>query len=361
MKYILWFSWWIDSTYTAWKLNKSGHEVLLVHIKNTIDTNKCCSLPNELTAIAKKLWLKLEIIPAINEFKELVIDEFANNYKKWITPNPCINCNEMVRFKILEKIRQKYWYDKITTWHYADITNIKWNNFLKIPKDKKKDQTYMLYRISNVKLDWIKLLNSIEFILNNTTKTELKKEAIKYDIPSKNTKESQNICFIPDDDYPRFIKQNYPDKFNNTNKAWFLFNKWAIKDKDWNYIWEHNWLLNYTIWQRHWLKLNINQKVYITKINPTKNEIIVWEEEDLYQKKVEIMNHFIHKEIISDSQLHWKIRYHHPIQEIEQIVDKGNILNIFFKEHVRAPTPWQHLVIYTNDVLIWGWQIISTD
>ena len=407
MKYIVWFSWWIDSTFVALHLKKQWHDVLLVHLKNTIEPNKCCQLPKDLMNLANKLNLPLKIVDTTKEFKNLVIDNFAKNYISGLTPNPCINCNWLVRFPILNKIREELWYDKIATGHYAKIININWEYFLARPKDLKKDQTYMLYRII-----WLTtslnepLLRYLDFPLWNYKKEEIKKlissdpyflqlislqtSPISSNFHSlKNYKESQNICFIPDDDYPRFLKQNY----NVITKPG------PIYDKKWNYLWEHKGLIYYTIWQRrniflHQEKIAMNKKWYVIKINTKNNVLILWEEKDLYNKEVIITNtirhynisqtiwkittdklNFIFRNLQSSSSeiiwyhlqstpLYWKIRYHHPGEYIETFVKlEDTNYKITFKNPVRAPTPWQHLVIYLwnkeeNDIVI-GWGVIN--
>jgi tRNA-specific 2-thiouridylase len=452
MKYIVWFSWWIDSTFVARYLKKQWHKVLLVHLKITNEPNKCCQLETNLIKIAQKLNLPLKIIDITKEFKKFVIDQFAQSYKLWLTPNPCINCNQLVRFPILNKIREQLWFDKIATGHYAKIIKYKdlsddlfrrlsdeknkdWSDdyfkrisddklssdhrlikssdsslFLARPKDLKKDQTYMLYPIIWLKTSsWEPLLNYLEFPLWNYTKEEIKKiiSSDLFKISSdlyflQNYRESQNICFIPDDDYPRFLKQNY----NIISKPW------PIYDKNWNYLGEHKGIIYYTIWQRrniflHQEKIALNKKRYVIKIDYQNNSIILWEEKDLYKKEITIkdvgwligwlsednkdyrwwvrwlsddklssdnllnpvrlkLSNRVNQSsdeslsLSSDNSLYWKIRYHHPWEIIEKIEkiweDKYKVI---FKNPVRAPTPWQHLVIYywnkkENDLVLGG-------
>lgn len=360
MKYILWFSWWIDSTFAAWYLKEQWHNVLLINLKTTAEPNKCCQLPKDLIKIAEKLNLPLKIIDVTKEFKSYVIDYFAENYKLGLTPNPCINCNQLVRFPILNKIREELWYDKIATWHYSKVINIENKYFLAKAKDQKKDQTYMLYSIIWLKTSsWENLLKYIDFPLWNFTKDEIKEIFINKLNLYKDYKESQNICFIPNDDYPRYIKQNY----NVITKTW------PIYDVNWNYLWEHKWLIYYTIWQRkniflHKEKIAMNKKRYVVKIDYKNNSLILWEEKDLYKKEVIIWNAILMEDInLYNKSLYWKIRYHHAGEKIEKLENLwNNKFKIIFKNPVRAPTPWQHLVIYSwhnkeNDLVLW-WGII---
>lgn len=353
MKYIVWFSWWIDSTYVWYELKKMGHEVLFINLKNTIWTNKCCSLPTDLFEIAKKINIPLEIIDVTKEFKNDVINNFIEIYMHWKTPNPCINCNELVRFKILDKIREKYWFDKVTTGHYAKIYNHNWQNFLSMPKDEKKDQTYMLYRISNIhNKENTRILNNMEFVLSDKTKEEIKNFYETENLPLSVPKESQNICFIPDDDYTRFIKQSTS----------FNFAPGKILDTSWKYLGEHKWIIYYTIWQRHWLNLDQYWKLYVIRIDWDNNLLIVWQEEELKNKVVNLEKIFIHFELLDNKEdIYGKIRYHHKIQKIKNIEINWDSAEVGFEDSVRAPTPWQHCVLYKkiweNFVVIWWWII----
>lgn len=335
MKYIVWFSWGIDSTFIWRWLKKHWHEVLFVNLKNTINPNKCCQVPKKLYEISEKLKIPLEIIDTVEIFKKMIIDNFIEYYTIWKTPNPCIRCNELIRFPILEYIRKKYNYDKISTWHYAKIINIEWKNFLAQADDKIKDQSYMLYRINLDNIDFINWIYT-----KNQIRDILKKENILF-----TEEESQNLCFI-NDNYQNFI-------INNINKAIY---PWKIYDKYWNYLWEHRWIIYYTIWQRHniFLKKTLkteNKKYFVIDIIYEKNIIIVWEEKDLYKKEIKIKN-----KIIKDLKrpIFWKIRYKHNPQEIINI----NEDKIIFKDPIRAPTPWQHLVLYhpyDKEMIVLGW------
>lgn len=343
MRYIVWFSWWTDSVFVAWQLKQSWHEVLLVNLKNTLERNKCCEVPTKLFEIANFLGLPIKIIDATQDFKKLVIDNFIQAYLNWKTPNPCINCNEFVRFQILDKIRKELWYDFITTWHYVKRVDVDWFYTFAIPEDKSKDQTYMLYRL----LKYQHIVKHLDFPIYKYLKNDIKKILSKENIPVNTEQESQNICFVPDDDYPNYIKKHSNIKLK----------KWPIVDiKTGNILWEHNWLINYTIWQRKWLNLKTNEKKYVIEIDYKNNIIKVWDDKDLLRKKVCVdeLNYFKNY----TWPIYWKIRYKSSLQELEKI--DWNC--VYFKQAVRAVTPWQHLVLYGlknwEYFVLWWWQII---
>lgn len=359
MKYIVWFSWGLDSTYTAWKLKQQWHEVLLVNLKNTHWNNKCCSLPITLFEIAKELWLKLEIVNVTEDFKQLVIDNFIQTYLKGKTPNPCINCNEYVRFHALNEVRKKYGYDFVTTGHYAQCVNIDGNHYLSIPADAKKDQTYMIYRISNIvdKTDWSRILPYCDFLLTDIHKSEVKELAEIHNIPQKNADESQNICFIPDDDHKEFINQatGIKQKFG------------PIKTRYWEVVGEHTWVYNYTIWQRHWLELfnHKGQIYYVNWIDLESNTVFVGSQEELFHFTVELLQGFIHEELVKkhpNAELYWKVRYHWVLSKISKLRVEKESICIEFENAQRAPTPWQHCVIYIDinwQKVVLGWGVIK--
>ena len=342
MKYIVWFSWGTDSTFVAWFLKKQGHEVLLVNLKNTVEKNKCCEVPTKLFEIANSLDLPLKIVDVTKDFKKIVIDNFIDAYLKWKTPNPCINCNELVRFQMLDKIRQKYWYDYVSTWHYVKRIDVNWFYTFSVPKDKTKDQTYMLYRV----LKYQNIVKYLDFPISDYLKEDVKKIILDQKLPIDTQKESQNICFVPNDDYVNYIKTHSNIKMK----------KWFIVDLNWNKLWEHTWVINYTIWQRKWLNLNINQRKYVVKLDYKNNIVVVWDHEDLFTNKVCVDNLFYSENY--EWKIYWKIRYKTNLVEVEKI--EWNC--VFLKDKVRAVASWQHLVFYGienwKNFVLWWWQII---
>ncbi len=347
MKYIVWFSWWIDSTFVAWYLKKQWHNILLINIKNTQEQEKNILEKEKIEKIADYLKLKLKIVDATSIFKKLVIDDFINSYINWKTPNPCIKCNELVRFKILNEIKNEFNSEYIATWHYVKKFFSRKNNFysFSISYDTYKDQSYMLYRL----IKFQNIMKYLKFPLWNFKKSYIKNILKNEWIPINTSKESQNICFIPDNDYPRFIRQNTFVNLQN----------WKILDTKWNYLWEHNWLLYYTIWQRKWLSLNTNKKKYVVKIDRKNNVLIVWDNQDLMKKEVEIEWEIllINNALKIFKNIYWKIRYKANLEKVNRIVNN----KIIFENPVRAVTPWQHIVLYWKKnwkfIVIWWWVI----
>ncbi len=348
MKYLVWFSGGIDSTFVAWHLKQQWHQVLLVNLKNTTEPNKCCSLPVDLIKKANILDIPLKIVDATKDFKKFVIDDFSSSYLKWKTPNPCINCNELVRFQILDNLRKELWYDKIATGHYAKILDIENKKYLAVAKDQKKEQSYMIYRILSIP----NILDNIEFPLADIEKQEIKEIAQKEWFFSANEWESQNICFIPDDDYPRYIRQH----------KHIIIPTGPIYDMKGNYLADHKWIIYYTIWQRHGLNIASNNKYYVIKIDYKNNAIYVWDEKNLMKDKLVATDMILEKDLVGE--LFGKIRFKASMQAIKKIEVKGNLTSIIFQEPQRAITPGQHIVLYKkiadNYIVLWWWEIIHS-
>lgn len=346
MKYIVWFSWWIDSTYVARKLKEQWHDIFLVYIHNYWILNQENLI--YLNKIADSLWVKLEIIDICKEFKKIIIDDFVNYYKSWKTPNPCIFCNPLIKFKVLDKIRLEKNADKTTTGHYAKTIKIKDKNYIATADDLSKEQSYMIYKLWNEDF-----LSNIEFHLWNKKKDDIKKIFSNINIPIK-TKESQDICFIEDGNYINFIQKNYALKTK----------PWNIIDISWNIIWKHKWIIYYTIGQRKWLW--INQKLYVLDIDYAKNNIIVWNENNLYKNTIEIKDFFIKEELLNNKNFIWeevfaKIRYKASPEKIKSIENLWKKIIITFVQNVKSPTKWQHCVFYKNidnqNIIIWWGEI----
>ena len=258
MKYIVGFSGGIDSVFTAWWLSQQWADVLLVHLKNTVEANKCCKPPLELFKQAQQLDLPIKIVDVVKDFKKEVIDYFVKTYLEGKTPNPCIKCNRAIRWQVLEKLRHQLWFDKIATGHYARVANLGNQPTLQQARDLRKDQTYMLWKIIfNQTTDGRPLLDMLEFPTWEFTKDKVKQIVEKHQLPVSTSSESQNICFVPDDDYPRFVRQN----------AKVSIPSWAIKHiKTWEYLWEHKGLIYYTIGQRRGLNLQSSKPLYVVKL-----------------------------------------------------------------------------------------------
>ena len=216
--------------------------------------------PNKTVEDAKKVCEKLEIehhtIDNKEIFKTKVIDNFIEEYQKARTPNPCVQCNKYLKFGVFYQIAQKLGCEYIATGHYANIEySEKYQQYvLKKSKEEKKDQTYFLYTIPK------EMLSHIIFPLKDyTDKTEIRKLAQENGLEVAQKKDSQEICFIPDNNYTSFLEKYLKEKPKTGN----------IVLKNGEVLGKHTGLINYTIGQRKGLGISYAKPLYVTRIRTT--------------------------------------------------------------------------------------------
>jgi len=385
----------VDSSVTAKILKDERQALVGLFLKLWSDPmcgverdNRCCNYQalEDARMVAAKLNIPFYVIDAKKEFKKEVVDYFLREYQNLRTPNPCIVCNEKIKFDLLLKKALEIGCEKLATGHYARIKrnfnvqtpmlnqtlnsksqkfenlNIKklnenWNlkieNYLLKGIDESKDQSYMLYRLNQDQLSKVLLP------LGNMIKKEVRDLATKWDLPVKEKPESQEICFFADRDYRIFLKRYLDEKF---------FASGDIVDKNGKIIGHHDGLLNYTIGQRRLIDQLISQSasqqsaekkpLYVVGFNVNKNQLIVGSDADVYKKEMIVSNlNWIDPKAISHklkaNSLSVKIRYHHPENPCA-IEKSGEKLIVKFKKPQRAVTPGQSAVFYIGDEVIGG-------
>lgn len=334
-KVLLAMSGGVDSSVAAIILQNSGYEVIGVTmqlLENESDIKSAKS-------ICDKLNVKHYILDLRKEFKETVINDFILSYKSGITPNPCVLCNKNIKFGKLYEFSKEINCDYFATGHYAKVGYDKELEQYVIRKSnaKNKDQTYVLYGIDkNIIKDLIFPLGEFE------SKNQIRKIAQENNLEIANKKDSQEICFIPNNDYSSYIGKGENGK---------------IIDKCGRILGIHKGFINYTIGQRKGLGISHETPLYVIKIDPIKNEIIVGEEKDLYTNEVYASNlNFL---IQLNSEIKAKIRYSAKEAKAKIYLINDNKAKIIFEEPQRAVTPGQSIVFYSNDMLVGG-GIITT-
>lgn len=346
----------VDSSVAVYLLKEEGYAVIGVTMKlfcyeGKDDSPKsCCSLEaiNDAKQVCEKLGTPHYVVDYEREFKKKVIEDFITEYKVGRTPNPCIRCNQLIKFDYLLKKAKELSCDFLATGHYARVSppchserltrSDESRNPLRLLKgiDQNKDQTYFLYRLNQEQL------SKLKFPLGELTKQEVRKIAKKVGLKIAEKAESQEICFI-DTSVPDFLKGNVQTQ------------KGDILDKKGKKIGEHEGVPFYTIGQRKGLGGGFKVPVYVTGIDVGKNTITVGEEEDLYKKEVvfdEIS--WISGEPPIGKKLTAIIRYNMEEKEIDSL-EKLNVGHkAIFKEKVRAVTPGQSIVFYSGDECFGG-------
>ena len=282
--------------------------------------------------VCQKLNIEHYIVDYTKEFSNKVIKNFIENYQNAKTPNPCIECNKYLKFGLMWQKAQELNCNYIATGHYASIKD---NKLCRI--DSPKDQSYFLYKIDK------SILPHILFPLNKyINKDEIRKIAEEQNLCVYNKKDSQDICFIPHNDYSSFLEQNLD---NLPNKGDFIYHGKVIG--------QHKGLIYYTIGQRKGLGISYLHPLYVISLNKENNQVILGDEEELYTKIVNITDiNILVDKLPSKAQA--KIRYKSKLTSCNiEIIDNNN-LRIIFDESVKSVTPGQSLVLYDNDIVLGG-------
>jgi len=348
-KVIIELSGGVDSSVAAYILKKEDYEVIAVTFNiwradACYDGDKnCCN--EESVIYAKRAADYLNIphytICLKDIFYEKVVKDFIENYKTGITPNPCVKCNEHIKFLAVKNKLAHLAPFKLATGHYARIIYDKKTNSHKLYKgvDEKKDQSYFLYCLKNDEL------KNILFPLGNLTKEKVREIAKREGLPTHSKKESQEICFTPGADYKKFFEIiNIKSKPGN------------IIDLHGKKLGTHNGILNYTIGQRRGLGISSAKPLYVISMDAKINSVIVGEDKDLFTNKVYIenINWIVGAPHVVPLQANIKIRYNMKEQPAVITIIGKNKAEILFEKPVRAATPGQSAVFYDGGEVLGG-------
>jgi tRNA-specific 2-thiouridylase len=334
----------VDSSVAAALLKDQGYEVTgLTMCFNLPDTKTgkpaCCGAQaiSDAKRVADILGIRHYVLNFGKDLQKLVIADFIKQYSLGLTPNPCVRCNELIKFDSLLKKALGLGMDYLATGHYARIEKTAGKYFLKKAKDKKKDQSYFLYRLSQEKL------KRLLFPLGGLTKDNVRQLARKYKLPVWEKKDSQEICFIPGN-YQEFIREKLKGKFSPGN----------IKDAGGKVLGRHKGIPFYTIGQRDKLGIACGYPVYVLSLDSRKNELVVGKKEETLKSK------FLVKEMIylgaalnKKTLLMARIRHLSP-EALAWVKPVGEKVEVTFKEPCFAITPGQSAVFYKKDAVVGG-------
>lgn len=342
----------VDSSVSAIILKEQGYEVIGATMKLWEDKNNsevesgCCSFSavNDAKRVCDQLGIPHYTLNCEDEFKTHVIDNFINCYKNAGTPNPCVECNKYLKFGAFYRKALELECDYIATGHYAKTEfSYKYNQYvLKMSDEKAKDQSYFLYGIPK------EVLPKMLFPLKNmSSKEDVRKIARKNNLQVADKKDSQEICFIPDNDYGKFLEQNLeklPPKGD------------IVLEGSNEILGKHKGLIYYTIGQRKGLGIAYKEPLYVIKLDAKNNKVIVGTENQLYNTtlKANNVNILLNIDLNKPINVKAKIRYRSkPAEAILELDEKG-IATLNFKEPQRAITIGQSVVFYIDEDIVLG-------
>ena len=341
----------VDSSVAAYLLKEQGYDVIGVTMQIwqeedscTVEENGgCCGLSavEDARRVAQKLDSPYYVMNFRKEFQKQVIDYFTREYLEGRTPNPCIACNRYVKWESLLKRSLEIGADYIATGHYARVEQLPNGRYaIRNSVTAKKDQTYALYNLTQEQL--ARTLMPV----GAYTKDEIRKIAEEAGLLVAHKKDSQEICFVPDNDYARFIK-------NSTGKT---IPKGNFVLADGKVIGEHQGIIHYTIGQRKGLNLSMGHPVFVTKIRPDSNEVVIGENEDLFVNTLicDRVNFMAMEGLDGEVRLKAKIRYNHPGAECVISPAEDGKVRVTFDQPQRAITPGQAVVFYQGEYVAGG-------
>lgn len=345
----------VDSSVAAALLLKSGYKVVGATLRlydgeeyERGETKTCCSLSDveDARAVCYRLGIEHHVFNFKERFEQSVISDFIEEYRAGRTPNPCIVCNRRIKFDAMLERATVLGCDKIATGHYAVTQRDGTGRYLlSRPADRAKDQTYVLYQLTQYQLA------HTLFPLAALTKEEAREIAEEYGLRNAHKPDSQDICFVPDGDYAGFIERHTGMKSPCGRYV----------DPMGTVLGEHRGLIRYTIGQRKGLGIALGKPVFVLDKDVDKNEVVLGDEDGLFYRRVLVdrLNYIPFDTLEQDLRVTAKLRYRHAEQPATLHPSADGQLVIEFDAPQRAPSPGQAAVFYDGDTVIGGGTIVK--
>ena len=340
----------VDSSVAAKLLLDEGYEVMGVTLKlfdgEDVDegVRTCCSLSDveDARSVAYKLGFEHLVFNFKDDFRQHVMNQFVDSYLSGETPNPCIECNKHIKFDKMLRRAEELGFDYIATGHYAErkFDEKTGKYYLVRPADRSKDQTYVLYGLTQYQL------SKTLFPLGGYDKTQVRKIAEDAGLVNSRKPDSQDICFVPDGDYAKFIRENsdaviVPGDYLNT---------------DGEKIGTHKGVINYTVGQRKGLGISLGKPAYVVDKNAELNTVTLGDENELYKSEIRVsdVNWISMDSLEEPMRVTAKTRYSQNEKEAVIYPLDNNEVLVRFESTQRAPAKGQAAVFYLGDVVLGG-------
>jgi tRNA-specific 2-thiouridylase len=339
----------VDSSVAALLMKEKGFGCIGVTMKlfqnelTCVSKEKpCCSLDDveDARSVAYRLGMPYYVFNFTDAFESQVIDRFISAYEHEETPNPCIDCNRFMKFDKLYQRAVSLGCDSIVTGHYARIEQANGRYLLKKALDPEKDQSYVLYFVTQEQLA------HTQFPLGEMSKAEIRTIAEKQGFVNANKPDSQDICFVPNGDYAKVIEMH-------TGKA---YPHGHFVDRNGTILGEHKGIIRYTIGQRKGLGLSLKEPMYVCEKREKDNTVVLGKAENLFSRELDAkdMNWIAFEKPPIELRVKAKIRYRQTEQWATVTPTGSNTVHICFDEPQRAIAKGQAVVLYDGDIVVAG-------
>ena len=351
-KVIIAMSGGVDSSVAAFLMKEKGFDCIGATMKlydnDEIGISRektCCSLDDieDARSVARRLSMPYYVFNFKEEFEEKVIRKFISTYENGGTPNPCIDCNRYLKFEKLFQRMNEFEYNYVVTGHYAKIEENDGWFYLKKAVDDTKDQSYVLYSLTQYQL------SHILFPLGEYTKNEIRDIAEKQGFLNARKKDSQDICFVPDGNYTDFIERYTGKKYPPGDFV-------DIKGKP---IGKHQGIIRYTNGQRKGLGVAFGQPMYVAGKNIEENTVTLCTNDELFSKELNAVDfNWIIPNPQNEIKCSARVRYNMREKPATAYINDDNSVNVVFDEPQRAITRGQAVVLYDGDIVLGGGTIV---